>query len=197
MKTQQVRCALLWCVIAAFGCGCAATNDSLKSFDPSKKYLFYLHGKIIEDKGLNAVHPTYGRYEYMGIINEFSKNGYQVISEQRLSGTDAAKYAVIVADQVKQLLAAGVPAEHIAVTGFSKGGAITLHTAAVLKNPHIRYVVMAGCGTGQFSRSFKKIKKISNSLQGRILSIYDAGDGEGGSCMTAFMRSEGGLVYPT
>jgi len=30
------------------------------SVDPTKHYLFYLHGKIIEDQGIPAVSPDYG-----------------------------------------------------------------------------------------------------------------------------------------
>ena len=30
------------------------------SIDPAKRYLFYLHGKIIEDQGIPAVSPDYG-----------------------------------------------------------------------------------------------------------------------------------------
>lgn len=34
------------------------------SIDSTKRYLFYLHGKIIEDLGMPAVSPDFGEYEY-------------------------------------------------------------------------------------------------------------------------------------
>ena len=37
------------------------------SIDPAKQYLFYFHGKIIEDQGIHAVSPDYGEYEYEAI----------------------------------------------------------------------------------------------------------------------------------
>ena len=38
------------------------------TIDPDADYLFYLHGKIIEDQGLPAISPDYGEYQYLAIL---------------------------------------------------------------------------------------------------------------------------------
>ena len=63
------------------------------SIDPAKQYLFYLHGKIIEDQGIPAVSPDYGEYEYEAILERLSGFGFVVVSEQRPKNADGVKYA--------------------------------------------------------------------------------------------------------
>lgn len=63
------------------------------SVDPAKRYMFYLHGKIIEDQGIPAVSPEYGTYEYEAILAKLASFGFTVISEQRTKDTDGMKYA--------------------------------------------------------------------------------------------------------
>ena len=53
------------------------------SIDPAKHYLFYLHGRIIEDQGLSAISPIYGEYQYEEILQKLGSQGFEVISEQR------------------------------------------------------------------------------------------------------------------
>ena len=36
--------------------------------DPAKRYMFYLHGKILEDQGIPAVSPEFGEYQYKEIL---------------------------------------------------------------------------------------------------------------------------------
>ncbi|MEJ2266970.1 MAG: hypothetical protein P8X95_26290, partial [Anaerolineales bacterium] len=52
-----------------------------KSIGPAKRYLFYLHGRIIEDQGIPAISPDYGEYEYGAILEKLSAYGFVVISE--------------------------------------------------------------------------------------------------------------------
>ncbi|MBZ0099623.1 MAG: hypothetical protein K8F30_11090, partial [Taibaiella sp.] len=49
----------------------------------SKKYVFYLHGAIVQQQGENAVSSTYGKYMYRAIVDSLKKNGFIVISEVR------------------------------------------------------------------------------------------------------------------
>ena len=63
------------------------------TIDPAKQYLFYLHGKIIEDQGIPAVSPEYGEYEYEAILKKLSGYGFVVISEPRPKNTDGVEYA--------------------------------------------------------------------------------------------------------
>ena len=90
------------------------------SIDPSKHYLFYLHGRIIEDQGIPAVSPDYGIYEYEAILEKLASFGFRVISEQRPKNADGTKYAERVATQVTELLSAGVPAKNITVVARPK-----------------------------------------------------------------------------
>ena len=50
--------------------GCAAPDAA-----PTERphYLYYLHGKIIEDLGPAGVSPRFGRYDYPGIIQAFER----------------------------------------------------------------------------------------------------------------------------
>jgi pimeloyl-ACP methyl ester carboxylesterase len=153
--------------------------------DPAAHYLFYMHGSFLEDHPDGASHPRSGTpYDWSGIVKSFSERGFTVISEIRASGTDPRDYAGNIAGQVKRLLAAGVPPKHITVAGHSKGGAITLITAAMLQNGDIKFINMAGCGNrGRFARSFRRlIGAVGADINGRLLSIYDGDDRITGSC---------------
>jgi hypothetical protein len=106
-------------------------------------------------------HPRSGTpYNWSGIVKNFSNHGFSMISEVRDSGTTPRECAGHVAGQVKRLLAADVPPQRTTVAGHSKGGAITLITAALLQNPDIKFIDMASCGNdGPFSRSFRRLMK--------------------------------------
>ena len=146
---------------------------------PTARYLIYLHGAIIETQGRRPTHPEYGVYEYDQILDALAARGFQVISEARPAGTKVPAYAEKVAGQVRALVEAGVPADHIAVAGHSKGAMITLGASSLLDLPGVRYVVMAGCFRGG-----SPIRGIH--LSGHILSIYDESDRLAGSCDTVF-----------
>ncbi len=85
-----------------------------KSVD-AQNYLFYLHGRIVEIQGENAVDTQngYGSYEYNKIINTFKKNGFRVISEVRPANTRVIPYAKKVVHQIDSLISLGVPARKI------------------------------------------------------------------------------------
>jgi pimeloyl-ACP methyl ester carboxylesterase len=152
------------------------------TLDRSARYLFYLHGRIIEDKGPRPTDSRWGVYEYQQILEEIASDGVIVISEQRPPNTDMDRFAAHVVDQVDQLLRAGVPPEHVTVVGFSKGGSIAIRTSARLQNPRVNFVLLAACGDGDFSRS-------NLTLWGRTLSIYEASDEIGRSCAALFSKS--------
>ena len=150
---------------------------------------------IVEKRGPHGEHPRHGAHDYHGLVKAFADRGFKVISEMRPGGTNPSRYAEKVAQQVETLLGGGVPPEHIAVTGFSKGGVITLFVSARLKNPEINFVVMAGCGKGPFERAYTRVlRQAAPSLQGRFLSIYDAGDQEADTCQRAFEKASKGVA---
>lgn len=161
-----------------------ALQDVPKNPDPHARYVIYLHGRIIEEQGPRPTHPDWGVYEYQKILDALAAPGLTVISEQRKPGTDMDQYAEHVAGQVRKLLAAKVPAENIAVVGFSKGGGIATRASSLLKNDKVSFVFLAACGNGDFSRS-------NLDVRGRILSIYEASDEMGQSCAQLFAKSKG------
>jgi hypothetical protein len=158
-----------------------------KTIDPDGKYLFYLHGKIIEDQGIPAVSPDFGEYEYEAILEKFAGYGFTVISEPRPINTDGVEYAKKVANQVQALLDGGIPPENITVVGASKGGGIAIYASNLIGNPDVRYVIMAICSPEEIAG----LKQSGISLSGRVLSIYDSADNLAGSCQELFDYSKG------
>lgn len=155
--------------------------------DPAKRYLFYLHGKIIEDQGVPAISPDYGEYEYEAILEKLSGYGFIVLSEQRSKNTAGAEYAIKIQEQVTALLAAGVPAKNITIVGASKGAGIAVFVSHYLQNDEVNYVILAICHPDVV----KGFKQDQIYLTGNVLSIYDSSDEYAGSCQELFAYSEG------
>jgi dienelactone hydrolase len=149
---------------------------------PDARYVIYLHGRIVEEKGRRPTDERFGVYEYQQILDTLAASGAEVISEQRPGGTDFRAFGAHVADQVRRLLAAGVPAERIAVVGFSKGGAIAMIASALLDDPRVTFVLLGPCGDWMLGRD-------DVDVRGRILSIYEASDELGTSCEPLFARA--------
>lgn len=144
-----------------------------KKVDTSARYLFYLHGRIVE-RGRRPKSPEYGFYEYDQILQTFKQRGFVVISEQRRKDTDVEQYADKVAGQVMQLLKAGVSPGNVTVVGASQGSYIAMLASTYLKNPDVRFVLIAGCSAD--ARFLELV-----NLHGSVLSIYEQSDGAG-SC---------------
>ena len=146
------------------------------------RYVIYLHGRIIEEKGPRPTDERFGTYEYRQILDTLAASGADVIAEQRPHGTDFRAFGAHVADQVRRLLAAGVPADRIAVVGFSKGGAIAIIASALLKDPGVTFVFLGSCGDWVKGRD-------DVDVRGRILSVYEASDELGTSCEPLFAQA--------
>ncbi len=157
------------------------------SIDPAAEYLFYLHGKIIEDQGIPAISPDFGEYEYEAILKKLSGYGFVVISEQRAKDTDGVEYAKKVAQQAKALLNAGVLVKNITIVGASKGGGIAIHVSHLLGNKEVNFVIMAICSPDEITA----LRQNQIFLYGNVLSIYDSTDDLAGSCKDLFAFSEG------
>jgi hypothetical protein len=149
---------------------------------PDARYVIYLHARIVEEGGRRPTHERFGVYEYQQILDTLAASGAEVIAEQRPGGTDFRAFGARVADQVGRLLAAGVPAERIAVVGFSKGGAIAMVASALLADPRIPFVLLAPCGDWVVGRD-------DVDVRGRILSVYEASDELGTSCDSLFAQA--------
>lgn len=152
--------------------------------DSTGRYLFYLHGLIVEEAGIRPKSEEHGYYEYEQIVNELAGNGYTVISEVREKGTQVVPYAEKVAAQVTTLLERGVPPGSITVTGASKGGVIAAYVSSLLRNTEVNYVFLAGL--------FEKCLVDENlKLYGNVLSIHDRSDKLSITPELYFKRSEG------
>jgi len=155
-----------------------------ETIDPDARYLFYLHGAIIERAGIRPTHPKFGIYEYRKILEVIAEHGLVVISEARPVGTDGAVYAAKVVDQVRALLAAGVPSRHITVVGFSKGGGIAITASSILSEGRLNFVFMGACGPWLDKRP-------ELVPHGRLLAVREASDDLVGSCEGLFGRAAG------
>jgi len=160
----------------------AILSDVPAQVRPGARYLIYLHGRIVEEKGPRPTDERFGVYEYPLILDSLAASGAEVIAEQRPLGTDFRAFGAHVADQVRRLLAMGVPAERIAVVGFSKGGAIAIIASALLQDPRLTFVFLAPCGDWVQGRD-------DVDVRGRILSIYEASDEMGTSCEPLFAQA--------
>ncbi|MBM3126560.1 MAG: DUF333 domain-containing protein [Chloroflexi bacterium] len=157
------------------------------SIDPAKRYMFYLHGRIIEDQGIPAVSPEYGTYEYEAILEKLARYGFTVISEQRSKDSNSGKYAERVVGQVKELLNGGVPAQNITVVGASKGASIAILVSNFLENKTINFVLLGSCHADIVT----EFKQEGVSLSGNVLLINDYDDEFSGSCEELYQFSEG------
>ena len=166
--------------------------------DPSASYLFYLHGRGV-DMGHSGAKKAYHKN-----VEALSKQGFVVVSEARRKDAikkfphDYEKYAQKIADEVKKLLEAGVPAGEITVSGYSRGGVLTLIASGLIGNSDINFAIMAGCmaDTGAFKKVVPTVHdQYSPKLEGRFLSLYDTGDEDFGSCKDYFSKASGSLDY--
>ena len=155
----------LFCAVSA----CRASSSSDSRATDKAHHVFYLHGKIIEDEGADAVSPKFGPYEYRKIVKAFESRGFFVHSEVRPRNTDPVQYAKKIAKEIEKLRAGGVPSKNIGVVGASKGGVVAVRISALLKDTTLRFVILSGL--------FKPLLDDSGlKLYGDILSIHDRAD---------------------
>ncbi len=152
--------------------------------DTTKRYLFYLHGLIIEEAGIRPKSKEHGYYEYQLILEELAKEGFIVISEAREKDTQVVPYARKIVLQVKKLLANGVSPGNIVIVGASKGGVISSYISSMLEEKEIHFLFLAGL--------FEKCLTDKNlKLHGDILSIHDRSDKLSITPALYFQRSAG------
>lgn len=159
-------------------------TDVPEKIDESKKYVFYLHGAIIEQGDSKPTHPRYGLYDYPAILSALVATDIELISEQRKLNTDSLFYAKKLVSQINDLIGLGVIPQNITVVGFSKGAGITVITSSLLQNGKVNFAIMATCGEWYDTRP--ELKELR--LVGNILSIYEETD-IAGSCQQLVKRS--------
>jgi poly(3-hydroxybutyrate) depolymerase len=154
------------------------------SVDTSALYLVYLHGRIVEEQGIEARSTEYGPYRYQAIVEALAARGFVVISEVRPRGTEVGNLAARVVRQVEALGARGVPPSHITVVGASKGGAIAARVSSLVGATGVNTVLMAVCNPEmEAGWSHDGI-----CIKGHVLAIYDREDRIASSCRPLFER---------
>jgi hypothetical protein len=168
-------------------------NHVPSKVDISKKYLFYLHGVIVENQGIRPVSEKYGTYKYEEILKSLAVNNVNVISEARRKNTDILEYAKKVSAQIDSLLKSGVPIKNISVVGASKGGGIAVMVSHLMKNEELKFVIMSICN----KKTAGIWKENGIKLWGKVLNIYDVNDEIAGSCTCYldFLKSSGLKEY--
>lgn len=163
-----------WLLIFAcpFSAPLSAQAESVAAEVPT---IFYLHGRIIEEKGARPVHRRWGLYDYPAIVEALAGNGANVISEIRASGTDVDAYAESIVTQIEDLIENRAAPGNIVVVGFSKGGVIAMHVSDKLEHPDVNFVFLASCGTWLSSQQELR-------PTGHVFSIHEKSDRIGGSC---------------
>jgi hypothetical protein len=172
-------------IIAANAPGQTISAFVPKETDASQKFLFYLHGGIIQEQGINAFSPRFGPYEYLEILDTLRSYGFNVISEARPRGTEEAVYALKVSKQIDTLVSQGVKPENIIIVGASQGAYIAIELARRLKNSRINYAILALCSAYALDYFLKE----PVALCGNFLSIYESSDSKG-SCYRLLAEKE-------
>lgn len=138
------------------------------SLQNEKKYIYYLHGRIIEIQGKDAVSDQYGKYEFDSIVNALSGPDDIVIAEVRTENVDYLDYAIKVSTEIDSLVKIGVHPKDITVIGASKGAIIASNISSINPNP-INFVFIAGNNEYQEKNNNWK-------FHGQVLCIYDFSD---------------------
>ena len=138
------------------------------NFQKDKKYIYYLHGRIIEIQGKNAVSEEFGKYEFDNIVNAFKDSNTIVIAEVRTENVDYLQYANKVSEEIDSLIELGIKSKDITVIGASKGAIIASNISNINSNP-INYVFLAGNNDYQEEHNDWK-------FHGQVLCFYDDSD---------------------
>lgn len=137
--------------------------------DTKARYLFYLHGYIVEAGNTRPASPKFGVYEYQQILETFRLGGFVVIGEARKKNPEIEPYATKVTEQIRQLIKAGVQPQHITLIGASQGSWIAMLASTYLENRNLNFVLIAACSADP---GFLKVV----NLHGNVLSIYEKSD---------------------
>lgn len=138
------------------------------------RHLIYLHGRIIQDQqSPRPRHPEWGYYELEKILAAFRERGFVVTGEIRPRGQSLSVSADHVVEQVRQLLASGVPRSRITVVGGSMGAAIALLASLRLQEPEQRFVVLGACMSATVP---VLVAEHGRQPAGQILSFRDTSD---------------------
>lgn len=150
-------CILL---IGLFLVSCSNSNQ--------EKYIFYLHGQIIEQQGLDAHSDRFGKYAFEEIVDSLKEITPNVVADVRDSNVHFVQYCDKVSSQIDSLIQNGLDPSQITVIGASKGGLMAMYLSHSKTNA-INYVLL-GCNNLLVEQENEW------KLNGRILAIYESSD---------------------
>ncbi len=156
---------LLFIIMAALATDC-------KPRPAADKHIFYLHGRIIEIQGINAVSEQFGPYQYSTIVDSLENTGAIVHAEVRSADTDFQQYCEKTSREIDQLVAGGVNPADITIIGASKGAMMAMLISHLNQNP-VNYVLL-GANSDYLEQTYDW------NLRGNILGIYEKSDKIGG-----------------
>jgi len=145
-------------LILTIGCQCAFAQI----------HIYYLHGKINEEQGRNAVSEKFGKFELDEILKQLNVNNSVIHCEIRTKDTDVKIYATKISREIDSLINSGIPPKNITIVGASKGAIIAMNISNINKH-NINYVFLAGNNDYQEKNNDWK-------FHGQILCIYDLSD---------------------
>jgi len=170
-----MRSARIVPVIAVIvGASLLASEPGAGADGAGKRHLIYLHGRIVQaEQSARPEHPRFGHYELEAILQAFRDRGFAVTGEIRPRDASVGDAADRVVVRVRELLASGVPADHVSVVGASMGAGIALVAAARLQESQVRYALLGACLSPNVRRLAAEEGKPPS---GRVLSIREASD---------------------
>ena len=161
--------------------GCKSYHQKGYIDQDQEKYMFYLHGGVVQEQGINAVSHIYGKYEYVAIVDAIQRNGFKVISEVREKETEDKDYAEKIKFQIDSLIANGIMPRNIVVVGASAGAYIALESAIMVNHSDIKYALIGLCS----DYALDYFSPFKDRFIGNFLSIYESSDSKG-SCALLF-----------
>jgi pimeloyl-ACP methyl ester carboxylesterase len=140
----------------------------------SSRNLIYLHGRIVQERqSTRPKSAEYGYYELEPILQALRDRGFMVTGDMRPRAATVDESADQVVTQVRKLLAARVPADHITVVGASMGASIAFLAATRLQNPGVRFGVLGAC-LSENVRSL--VAELGIGPGGHLLAIREESD---------------------
>ena len=155
-----------------------------RHIDGEAKYIFYLHGGVVTNKGDGAINesaPEWGPYEYTYILDSLKKRGFHIISERRMPEVDDSVYVRKIIAQIDTLKAAGARTPNILVVGASAGGHIALYVASRSGDDNLKFVILGACRPSTYM-DYETL-----DLQGNFLSVIERSDPHG-TCSALFQN---------
>ncbi len=177
MRAGQGKVAALLLALATILCLSAGAragqvrDEVPDRIDPKARYLIFIQG------------PAPGEL----VATAFANRGFEVVTERRKPNPDPFDLARKATGQIRKLREAGVASPRIALMGFDQGGAATLIASALMRDPELSYVVLAGCGLDDRYRRFAT--QLADQMTGRLLHLWEKTDTQAESCQFALSKA--------